>query len=251
MRSNTSEGLQPDEDGPVVAERVAQMADADGYPIHPGGNPENIRYCTRLRSDSKPCHGRALVGMDVCFYHGGASAGPKVRTVKRIQFGANALTAAYGAPHEVAPAEALLQEVWRTNGHVLWLQERILTANPDHFAHLMWSQAEALTAGTTSQPVRPEEVEAFPDAYTAVWHQLYMKERTHLVTVAREAIRADATGALQRLSDAQGMLFAAVLHQLFDKLDLSGAQRTVVGQVLPELMQSLVTGEVVSEDDES
>ena len=250
MRSNTSAGTGSSEDGPVVVERVSQMADDDGYPIHAAGNPEHIRYCTKLRSDGNPCRGRALIGMDVCYYHGGASAGPKVRTVKRIQFGASALSAAYGAPHEVAPADALLQEVWRTNGHILWLQERLLTADPDAFSRALWRQAEALTAGTASTPIRPEEEEQLPDAYAAVWHSLYMKERAHLVNVAREAMRSDATGALQRLSEAQGVLFAAVLHQLFDRIDLSGHQRTVVGEVLPGLMQQLVSGEVVQEGDE-
>jgi hypothetical protein len=234
-------------EGVGIVSRQLPGADADGYPVAPNGTAETIRYCDKNRSDGRRCRGRALIGMDVCWFHGGAKAGTKTRTVKRIQFGAEAMAAAYGAPHEVDPADALLQELWRTNGHVLWLQERLLTSDPDAFAYQLWRRAEELSAGTTTQPVKPEEEAAYADAYVAVWHKLYIEERRHLVNAAREAIRADATGALARLTEAQGILFAGVLQQLIDKLEPSPAQRIVVGEVLPKLMQQLVTGSAITD----
>jgi hypothetical protein len=246
MKSNGPDGAP--RSSVAIVTRTLAGADGDGYPTAPNGDPATIRYCTKSRSDGRACRGRALIGMDVCYFHGGAAAGSTVRTVKRIQFGAQALTAAYGAPHEVDPADALLQELWRTNGHVLWLQERLLTADPDAFAFQLWRMAEELSAGTTTAPVKPEQEAAYPDAYLAVWHKLYLEERRHLVNAARESIRADATGALARLTEAQGILFAGVLQQLIDKMEPSAAQRTIVGEVLPTLMQQLVTGSALADD---
>jgi len=216
----------------------------DGTIANPTG--VSIKYCTGRRSDGSPCRAKALIGLDVCWWHGGAAVGVGGRVSAKALTGAQAMTAAYGAPQEIDPPMALLEELWRTNGHVLWLQEKLLTSDPAKLGETLWSFGEVHVqggGGRTFAP-SPEQAAVMPDAYLAIWLKLYGDERDRLVNVAREAIRAGVAEKIGRLADAQGAMVAIVIYRILDRLQLSADQRALMPAVIPEELKRLTTGEL-------
>jgi len=221
----------------------------DGTIANPTGS--NIRFCGQSRSDGTPCRAKALIGLDVCWWHGGAAVGVKGRVSAKALTGAQAMTAAYGAPQEITPPMALLEELWRTNGHVLWLQEKLLTSDPSTLGERLWSNGETYVqrtgTGRSASPTQ-EQLDAMPDAYLAVWLKLYGDERDRLINVAREAIRAGVAEKIGRLADAQGAMVALVIYRILDRLNLTTEQRGLMPVVVPEELKRLVTGELEEDD---
>jgi hypothetical protein len=206
--------------------------------------------CVGFNSVGEPCKAWAVLGMDVCWYHGGRAAGQEVRTRARLRASVEVMTLAYGGPVEVDPAQALLDEVARTNGHIQWLQNQILTSDPQAFGEMAWRRAE--NANNSTRTIRPEDQEAIPSAYTGVWLDLYIAERKHLLTAADKAIKAGVVDRMVRLQESQGVALAMVLARILDRLQLSEEQRDVAAEVVATELRSLTAsappaeGEVVA-----
>ena len=66
----------------------------------------------RRKRDGEPCGQWALRGLDKCRQHAGVSRDERA-IAKAI--------ATYGAPRDITPAAALLEEVRYAAGHVEWL----------------------------------------------------------------------------------------------------------------------------------
>jgi hypothetical protein len=139
--------------------------------------------------------------------------------------------ATYGLPREVDPADALLEEVHRTAGHVAWLQVKVGDLDEQD---LVWGTVQEVDrssgefGGTdTTQAAKPN-----------VWLELYRAERRHLAEVCKTALAAGVAERQVRLAEQQGALIATVIGRILDDLDLSAEQRGMVAEVVPRHLRA-------------
>lgn len=130
------------------------------------------------------CTQYAMVGQKVCHKHGGAAKHAREAGQRRFKQQKLAVKmAALGLPREVDPATALLEEVWRSAGHVAWLGQ-VVGALQHDAAQLAESR---LVDGTE----------------VSVWVRLYNDERDRLAKVSKMALDAGVAQALVDIAHAQ------------------------------------------------
>lgn len=152
---------------------------------------------------------------------------------------ASDLVETYGRKVETTAVEALLDEVQWTAGHVAWLRDRVreieegeLTAGDGGGEHpLVW--------GTTRRKTGGEDWGETQEAAPNVWLRLYQTERTHLVKVCSEAIKAGIEERRVRLAEQQGALVAQVIRSILADLDLTAEQQERIPDVVPRHLRAL------------
>ena len=117
----------------------------------------------------------------------------------------------YGLPRDIDPAQALLEEVQRTAGHVAWLEQTVRDLDP---GALVWGVTE-VAEKSSADDVSTDVTEA---ARPSVWLELYHRERTHLVRVSKAALDAGISERLVRLAEQQGAQLAEVIRRSGDAL---------------------------------
>jgi hypothetical protein len=128
----------------------------------------------------------------------------------------------YGAPIEIDAVSALEQEIYRTAGHVSWLQEQIATSQPDMFAKSMWLYARQ------SGHVREDEIDNWSwKAAQAVWLDLYLKERQHLVRTCTAAIAAGLEERKVKLAETMVEQVGLAITQMLTDLGLDATDPSV------------------------
>lgn len=142
---------------------------------------------------------------------------------------AKAAVHTYGLPREVAPDVALLEEVHRTAGHVAWLHDRVREFEDQN--DLVWGKTKRKTGGEDWG----ETEEAAPN----IWLKLYQQERTHLVRVCSEAIRAGIEERRVKLAESQGALLVQVIRAILGDLDLTAEQQAKVSDVVPRHLRAV------------
>ncbi len=139
-----------------------------------------------------------------CKKHGGATDSVRQHHQKAMALEA---VVTYGLPRKVDPHTALLQEVWRTAGHVTWLASIIHTSDSNA---LVWGpteeqmQTQKQRRGAASMPHGSFDVETHSgtiQAAPSVWLQMYQKERRHLVDVCKTAIACGIAERQVRLAE--------------------------------------------------
>jgi hypothetical protein len=128
--------------------------------------------------------------------HGGSS--PKaLEAAKRRgeQAHAEAAVEVYGLPVTVDPHRALLEELWRTNGHIVWLRNKLSDEGEDAMAESVYG-AEGAYMG--KQP--------------SVWMKLYAQERTHLAKVARDCVQSGVEERMVRVLELSAEAFVTVMQ---------------------------------------
>lgn len=140
-----------------------------------------------------------------CGSHGGLAPQSKAAAQRRgLQASAAALAVTYGLPVEVDPVDALLGELWRTQGIVLWLQAQIADL-----------EAEAVHWGTTEvKEVHSTEFGGTDTTQAAAAHvliELYQRERAHLAKVSRDCV---AVGVELRMAQRMEAIGADVMAKL-------------------------------------
>lgn len=151
-------------------------------------------------------------GVGWCKLHGGNSPTGEAHAAKqRIA----ASMPAYGAPINIGPHEAILEEVHRTAGHVQWLHEMIqwLGRSPDTDVTdeeleevgivPMGHAADAITQATL-QGIKP-----------SIWLQMYQAERKHLMEVCKTAVTMGCAERTIQLAEDQGKMLAMVILAIF------------------------------------
>jgi hypothetical protein len=113
----------------------------------------------------------------------------------------------YGLPVDVAPEDALLEEVHRTAGHVAYLNGIIGDFSSKDELRQWASTGEE--GGYWRQ---------------SVWVELYRHERAHLVAVCKAAISAGIEERRVQLAEKQGELVAELLRVAIDAAQLSPQQ---------------------------
>lgn len=159
----------------------------------------------------------------------------------------------YGLPTEITPEDALLGELERTYGAVLWLQARISEMDPDA---LVWGrhQAKQLGLRKLSEEGHEELVAAMgPDLYEitlqagiSAWLDLYLRERTHLTKIAAIAIKAGLEERKIEQAERQGTQLRVVLATVFSELQLTPAQMARVPEVLGGVLDRFAKGGVIN-----
>jgi hypothetical protein len=125
-------------------------------------------------------------GAGACKLHAGATPNHQARARRVL---AERAVQTYGLPVDTTPERALLDEVARTAGHVLWLAARVAELEP----------AELVTT------------EYGPGVN--VWLHLYRAERRHLGEVARGAITSCAADSAAASAAVLGQRMAGVLER--------------------------------------
>lgn len=167
--------------------------------------PPDRDRCEFPKRNGEPCKNPAGAGTDhtgygLCKLHGGNTPSGRKSAQTQMQ---KDLVHRYGAPVEVGPKEALLQELARTAGHVAFLEEKV----------------HSIEEGKISYDVFGNKV---PDFFLD-W---YRKERAHLKEVARDCARAGVEERQIELMEEQGRMLAEKVRGLLDDLgiDLANAK---------------------------
>ena len=184
--------------------------------------------CVKPRSRNRgECHGPAVADSDSCRMHLGKQAAPVIALAAARQ-----AVATYGLPLDVSPGDALLDEVRYTAGHVAWLREKVRELED---RDLVWGMTEQAEKTATEFKGTDTTFGAVPN----VWVDLYMRERKHLVDVAKAAISAGIEERKVRLAEQQGALVAAVIRGILADLKLTPDQRELVAEVVPRRLRAL------------
>lgn len=210
------------------------------------------RHCHRRRSarqetaftsagEIRACHrpkgwGTTHPGSGACKLHGGnAPSGVKAAQEER----ARAAVATLGAPVDVGPADALLQEVQRTAGHVAWLGKVVAQMEA---GELVWGLAEEL--------IQPDIRNEDGDVITAdisgkyradysVWYKMYAQERRHLANVCKLALDAGVNERIVNMYEQVGDTFVTMMEGVLGRLSLTDAQRKMVPAAVVEELKGL------------
>lgn len=202
--------------------------------------PSGKRRCQARSkaSDGGQCGAYAMRGQDVCRFHGGATKKAREKAKERIvEEKARALVETYGRKIETTATEALLDEVQWTAGHVAWLRERVQTIE----AGVDAGSESALVWGKTKEKSGGEDFGTTEEAVPSVWLRLYQQERTHLVKVCSEAIRAGIEERRIRLAEQQGQLVAQAIKAILDDLQLTAEQQAQVPEIVPRHLRALAS----------
>lgn len=156
-------------------------------------------------------------GIGKCKLHGGGTQSHKAAAKTEM---ARQAVVTYGLPREISPDVALLEEVWRTAGHVQWLGELVQLADSSQLTQR--SEQGTVTA--------------------SVWVDLYQRERAHLVAVSKAALAAGIAERQVRVAEQQGALLAGAVNRILDGLNLTGEQRALVPQVVPAALREITGG---------
>lgn len=176
-------------------------------------------------------------GQKRCARHGGKSPQAQKAAAARIAEAEAKDTmekaiVTLGLPQDIDPAKALLDEISRTYGTVLWLQGKVRELEPDQ---LVWGEVEKQQGIGPQGPVDTTTEKAEFNA----WYQLYLGERKHLVAVTTAALKAGIEERRVRLAEQQGDLVAQAIRSILNALNLTDDQWTLVPTVVPAALRSL------------
>ncbi|MFG1963103.1 hypothetical protein [Nonomuraea sp. NPDC049028] len=132
----------------------------------------------------------------------------------------------------MGPAEALLEEVHRTAGHVAWLQQKVREIEEDD---LVWGVVEEVDKGAGEFTGIDTTKAAKPN----VWLTLYQAERKHQTDVCKAAIAAGIAERQVRLAEQQGALLGGVIQRILDDLVLTPEQQALVPTVVPRHLRAV------------
>lgn len=200
-----------------------RITDAERCTAHiTGGTTQQHRAGER-------CRNKAIPGGSVCGVHGGSTRHVKRAAEKRVAIQkVRVLVETYGLPVEIAPDQAILDEVHRTAGHVAWLEQQIRALAP-----------EALIWGVTRVKEGGDDRGTTEEAATHGMLKLYQQERAHLVKVCAEALRAGIEERRVKLAERDGALVAQAIRAILADLQLTAAQQALVSTVVPARLRAL------------
>ncbi len=178
------------------------------------------------------CRNYAIPGGSTCRIHGSGTAAARAAAASRLAVAESAAAVVtYGGRREIAPADALLELVACSAGHVAWLAARVAEVD-----------AKALTVGVAEQRVDADGAKTvIIRSAPNVWLDLYHRERRFLADVCAAALRAGVEDRAVRLAERQGDLVCAVLAAVFadPELGLTAGQRAVVDVVVPRHLRAV------------
>ena len=191
---------------------------------HPG--------CTaHAKTHGGPCGAPPMNNQTVCRLHGGKSPQAKAAAKHRGQIAkARQEVTALALPDNIDPQTALLDELRRTSGWVLYLEAKVDELD-EH--DLVW--------GTTKEKTGGDDRGTTQEAKPSAWYVLLRDERRHLLDVAGACIRAGIEERRIALAEGQGRLIAGAIQQILARLMLTAEQQQLVPTIVPEVLRSITT----------
>lgn len=175
-------------------------------------SPTTDRCPATAKQSGEPCKltagfGTDHLGFGLCRFHGGTS-----KAAKKHAAGLQAtwMVEIYGLPREVDPHTALIEELYRTAGHVAWLGQKVGSFKED-------SELTAAKGGGQG---------GLPEVTETVWLTMYRAERVHLAKIAKSCIDVGIEERRVRLAEEQGALLARVINGILSDLGVADDERT-------------------------
>jgi len=175
----------------------------------------------------------------VCNTHGARAPQVKAAGQRRVETAkAEIAVRTYGLAVDIDPFDAILDEIARTYGHVLWLADIIAALEEKALA---FGPTETSVTESTVERARGNTRTATASAGVNVWVELYQWERKHLVDVSKTAILCGLAEREVEMAEQQGNMIAALLNAVFGDptLDLSEAQQQSARVVVSKHLRSL------------
>lgn len=169
-------------------------------------------------------------GSGTCKLHGGSTRNSKKAAQKAV---AKTAARTLGLPVEIDPAEALLQEVWRSQGHVIWYGEVVAQLRKSDVG---W--------GITKEKRGGDDWGTTNEAKVNIYVALYNEERKHLARVSAEAIKAGVEQKRLDLETHRAELVVGMLGSIFDGLELTPEQASKLDELVPKALTGLAALEV-------
>jgi hypothetical protein len=187
---------------------------------NPAGVVEGLRQCRRW----------PMAGQEVCAFHGGRAKRAKIAARRRMSVKqVEQAVATFGLRRDIGRAEALLEELQWTAGHVEYLRGEVqkLTA-----AGLSWGTESKVNRSGGTGARNTADDETVSKAGIPIVVELYQRERRHLLEVIRVCSATNVDDALVSLAQNTGTAWSAWTRWLVE-----GVLRAVgltVGQLEPE-----------------
>lgn len=203
--------------------------------------PSGQRRCWGRKNTGDQCGQIAMRGQNVCKNHGGKAPQNLAKAEERLtEERARVLVETYGRKIETTASEALLDEVKWSAGHVAWLRQRVQEIE-SAAAVVGTDSGHPLVWGITKEKSGGEDRGTTTEAAPNVWLKLYQQERTHLVKVCSEAIRAGIEERRIKLAEQEGALVAQAIRAILTDLDLTEEQLRRVPEVVPRHLRALAS----------
>lgn len=156
-----------------------------------------------------------------------------------------------GAPRDVDPGVALLEEVHRSAGHVAWLERKVRALEE---SEMVWGQVMALHERRVGGPggdfvLQREENRAAIN----VWWELYERERRHLATTAAAALKAGVEERRVRLAERAHDVLESAINRILQDLGHNpsdAAVRAIVGNRLRDAVTVIDVSSVPEPSDD-
>jgi len=190
------------------------------------------------RTTGEPCRSPKVHIAQRCRMHGGVT--DRAGNARRAAVaGLEQAAARYGFPVAITAADALQQEVERTQGLIVYLEARLRDVGAGELVERISTEH---TSGDLQQHVRRV------DAAISVWVELYLKERQHLHQITRTALSVGLQERRLKVDPRYADAFeAAFLHMLMglgrDPQD--GASRALLSSAFTVAEQTLDASDAI------
>lgn len=158
------------------------------------------------------------IGFGHCKYHGGSTSAHKIAAAREE---ARWFMSA-GQHVDIEPAQALVEEVRRAAGVVMYLEWKLQQMGDTDQIDLVQLTAEG----------------SRPRAFI----QVYREERAHLARVAKLALDAGVAERQVRLAEDQGRLLAQVIRAILNDLNLDEDQQSEAPAIVRKHLMALPAG---------
>lgn len=185
--------------------------------------PSGGRTCGTIKSNGEPCKQAAGLGTDhfgwgKCKFHGGTS---KALTIAAHRQMATESVRILGLDVKIDPSRALLEELWRTAGHIQWIRDEI---------EKLGGADSLLTL--TALGYKPR-----------AFMEIYQKERSHLAKVAAMALAAGVAERQVKIAEEQGALVAQAIKAILGDLGLTEEQTAAAPSIVRRHLSAIPTEE--------
>lgn len=172
----------------------------------------------KSKASGKPCKNVAGFGTDHlgfgnCKWHFGNSQAGIVHATK---LALQTQQVQYGAPINIDPHQALLDEVHRAAGHVAWLEAKVRALNDNELS-------ESTIGGKVPN----------------FWIRWYTDERQRLLVAAATCIKAGVAERQVQVAEEQGRILAVSIRRILDQLGLSAEQQRAAPEVVRKVLTSV------------
>jgi len=144
---------------------------------------------------------------------------------------------------DVGPADALLQEIQRTAGHVAWLGNEIARMERDELTWGLYEENVEPDIENKDGDIITTQVTGKWKADSHILYKMYRDERKHLVTAAKMALDAGVNERIVRMYEQVGDVFVGMIDRILDRLQLTDEQRVMVPGIVTAELTALTNGD--------